>query len=101
MQKTASQEAAKLPANPPKKQKKNPNLRRKLKARMQPETNLTKQYQSVTDPNLMQVDNSKNPFECPTYKKMILSLRDLLNFYFGDSNLCKDKFLKEILKKGT
>lgn len=49
----------------------------------------------------MQVDNSKNPFECPTYKKMILSLRDLLNFYFGDSNLSKDKFLKEILKKGT
>jgi hypothetical protein len=68
---------------------------------MQPETNLTKQYSSVADPNSMQVDKSKNPFEDPIYKKMILSLRDLLNFYFGDSNLCKDKFLREILKKGT
>jgi len=68
---------------------------------MQPETNLTKQYSNLAESNVMQVDNSKNPFECPIYKKMILSLRDLLNFYFGDSNLCKDKFLKDLLKLGT
>jgi hypothetical protein len=32
-------------------------------------------------------------------KQRVLQLRDQLNFYFGDSNLIKDKFLQTELKK--
>lgn len=40
--------------------------------------------------------------EKPTSEKvLIITLRDQLNFYLGDSNLSKDKFLQEQLQKGT
>ena len=31
----------------------------------------------------------------------MLELRDQINFYFGDSNLAKDKFLREKLREST
>lgn len=32
---------------------------------------------------------------------MVQQLRDQLNFYFGDSNLVKDKFLRQKLSEST
>ena len=63
---------------------------------MAPDSNFVKAAQA----NLgMIVDNNKNQAELE--KQQVLALRDQLNFYFGDSNLCKDKFLQNILKKSS
>lgn len=59
---------------------------------MQPETNLTKDYS--VERFAAAKDKGKSPLE----KIKVLQLRDQLDFYFGDSNLLTDKFLREKLR---
>lgn len=58
------------------------SVKRKLKTRMQPTANLI-------------LDQPQNQ------KELIASLKAQLDFYLGDSNLMKDKFLQGQLLKGT
>ena len=62
---------------------------------MQPETNLTKDYSLDRFKNSFNIkDKTNNGKAFDQIKKIkVLQLRDQLDFYFGDSNLAKDKFL--------
>lgn len=93
---------------------------------MEPTTNLTKEYhsnaggikasgkstgQKFTNANTLSSKSHKafisfvsclQSFFYRTAEKLtILKLRDQLNFYLGDSNLTKDKFLRQNLNENT
>ena len=74
--------------HPPKAIKKLKNS--KLRKRMQTLSNLS----PLAPPSGDQARAPANPL-----KQQILALRAQLNFYFGDSNLAKDKFLRTQLQK--
>ena len=69
--------------NPPKAPQRKKLNHSKLRKRMHPLSNLT----PIAPPDASQAP--VNPLKQP-----ILELRAQLNFYFGDSNLSKDKFLR-------
>ena len=89
------------------------NPKNKLQKRMEPSSNLTKEYSvekfknqmgkagasgPAPDNNLQQTKQIQHTNQ---QKIKVLQLRDQLNFYFGDSNLRQDKFLRDKLKENS
>lgn len=72
---------------------------------MEPTTNLTKEYHSnaggIKASGKSTGQKFTNANTLSTEKLTILKLRDQLNFYLGDSNLTKDKFLRQNLNENT
>ncbi len=70
------------------------NKKRKLRSYMTPETNLTREQ------NIDKLNNSQDNV-MTSEQILIQKLRNQLEFYMGDPNLAKDRYLQSLLQKTT
>lgn len=83
------------------------HMKKKLMRKMQPASNLTKDYVSISANVAAQTSKASAQISAAAanaaskMKVKVLMVRDQLNFYLGDSNLSKDKFLRQKLAEAT